>query len=155
MSLPDPDHACLDPGGAPRVLTARHTAYLKVAEGCSKSCTYCIIRKLRGRHRSRPPEDILAEARELAGGGVTRAGARRPGHDRLRRGPRSAGQPRQPDPPAGLHPRQRPEQASRPGSACSTGTRRASTRASSARSRSIRTHAPTSTSRSSTRAAAC
>jgi ribosomal protein S12 methylthiotransferase len=70
VSLPDPDHACLDPGGAPRVLTARHTAYLKVAEGCSKSCTYCIISKLRGRHRSRPPEDILVEARELAAGGV-------------------------------------------------------------------------------------
>jgi ribosomal protein S12 methylthiotransferase len=70
VSLPDPDQACLDPGGAPRVLTTRHMAYLKVAEGCSKSCTYCIIRKLRGHHRSRPPEDILAEARELAAGGV-------------------------------------------------------------------------------------
>jgi ribosomal protein S12 methylthiotransferase len=70
VSLPDPDRACLDPADTPRVLTARHMAYLKVAEGCSKSCTYCIIGKLRGRHRSRPPDDILAEARELAAGGV-------------------------------------------------------------------------------------
>lgn len=70
VSLPDPDRACIDHAHAPRVLTAGHTAYLKVAEGCSKSCTYCIIRKLRGRHRSRPPEDILAEAGELVASGV-------------------------------------------------------------------------------------
>ena len=70
MSLPDPDLACLDQTHTPRVLTSRHMAYLKVAEGCSKGCTYCIIRKLRGHHRSRPPEEVLAEARELAAGGV-------------------------------------------------------------------------------------
>jgi ribosomal protein S12 methylthiotransferase len=70
MSLPDPDLACLDQSHTPRVLTSRHLAYLKVAEGCSKDCTYCIIRTLRGHHRSRPPEDVLAEARELAAGGV-------------------------------------------------------------------------------------
>jgi ribosomal protein S12 methylthiotransferase len=70
MSLPDPDLACLDQTHTPRVLTSRHMAYLKVAEGCSKGCTYCIIRKLRGHHRSRPAEEVLAEARELAAGGV-------------------------------------------------------------------------------------
>jgi ribosomal protein S12 methylthiotransferase len=70
VSLPDPDLACLDQTNTPRVLTSGHTAYLKVAEGCSKDCTYCIIRKLRGRHRSRPPEEVLAEARELGAGGV-------------------------------------------------------------------------------------
>jgi len=51
--------------------TASHTAYLKIAEGCSGRCTYCIIPKLRGRHRSRPMEQVLTEARSLAESGVT------------------------------------------------------------------------------------
>jgi ribosomal protein S12 methylthiotransferase len=68
--LPDPDRACIDRAHTPRVLTAGHMAYLKIAEGCSKSCTYCIIRKLRGRHRSRAPEDVVTEARELVALGV-------------------------------------------------------------------------------------
>ena len=41
-------------------------AYVKISEGCDKNCTYCIIPKLKGRHRSRRMEDILAEVRELA-----------------------------------------------------------------------------------------
>jgi ribosomal protein S12 methylthiotransferase len=45
-------------------------AYVKIAEGCSKSCTYCIIPKLRGRHSSRPLEDVVTEARELVASGV-------------------------------------------------------------------------------------
>ncbi|MCU0559924.1 MAG: 30S ribosomal protein S12 methylthiotransferase RimO [Desulfobacterales bacterium] len=60
----DPDHEC------PRVLSAPHMAYLKIAEGCSRSCSYCIIPKLRGRHRSRPMEDVVAEARDLVASGV-------------------------------------------------------------------------------------
>ena len=50
----------------PRVLsTPTHFAYLRIAEGCSNNCAYCIIPKLRGRYRSRPMEDILTEARAL------------------------------------------------------------------------------------------
>jgi ribosomal protein S12 methylthiotransferase len=45
-------------------------AYLKVAEGCSKACTYCIIPKLRGRQKSRLPEDIISEAQRLMTAGV-------------------------------------------------------------------------------------
>ena len=55
----------------PRVLsTPTHFAYLRIAEGCSNSCAYCIIPKLRGRYRSRPMEHILTEARALAADGV-------------------------------------------------------------------------------------
>lgn len=52
------------------VTTGGHYAYLKIAEGCSKMCTYCIIPYLRGRYRSVPMEDLLKEAEELAGEGV-------------------------------------------------------------------------------------
>jgi len=54
-----------------RVLTTYpHTAYLKIAEGCNRKCTYCIIPELRGRLRSRSVEDIVEEAKKLAGMGV-------------------------------------------------------------------------------------
>lgn len=46
------------------------TAYLKVADGCDHCCTYCAIPKIRGRMRSRKIEDCVAEAKELAAGGV-------------------------------------------------------------------------------------
>lgn len=46
-------------------------AYLKVAEGCSNCCTYCAIPQIRGKYRSVPIEDVLAEARWLAENGVT------------------------------------------------------------------------------------
>lgn len=52
------------------VTTGGHFAYLKIAEGCDKRCTYCIIPKVRGGYRSVPMEDLLREARELAGQGV-------------------------------------------------------------------------------------
>ena len=59
------------PEGLPRMVsTGAHTAYLKISDGCDNKCTYCIIPKLRGRYRSRPVNDILAEARELAKSGV-------------------------------------------------------------------------------------
>ena len=45
--------------------------YLKVAEGCSNCCTYCAIPQIRGKFRSIPMEDVLAEAREMAENGVT------------------------------------------------------------------------------------
>ena len=54
-----------------RVLTTGgHYAYLKIAEGCNKRCTYCAIPYIRGNYRSVPMEQILAEAKELAKGGV-------------------------------------------------------------------------------------
>ena len=47
------------------------TAYLKVAEGCNKRCTYCIIPYIRGSYRSVPIEELLKEANELVDSGVT------------------------------------------------------------------------------------
>ena len=52
------------------VTTGGHFAYLKIAEGCDKFCTYCIIPKVRGRFRSVPMEDLLTEAKSLAAQGV-------------------------------------------------------------------------------------
>ena len=52
------------------VTTGGHYAYLKIAEGCDKHCTYCIIPKVRGAYRSVPMESLLAEARRLAEQGV-------------------------------------------------------------------------------------
>ena len=55
----------------PRVLTTpRHFAYVKVAEGCDYNCSFCIIPTLRGQYRSRPAEDIVREAQQLAARGV-------------------------------------------------------------------------------------
>ena len=59
------DHA------SPRVLTTpAHLAYVKISEGCDYTCTFCIIPTLRGAHRSRPVDDVVAEARSLAARGV-------------------------------------------------------------------------------------
>ena len=52
------------------VATPPYTAYLKIAEGCSNGCAFCIIPKLRGRYRSRSMEALLDEARKLADSGV-------------------------------------------------------------------------------------
>jgi len=68
--LPDPDLIVRQEKDSPRDLSLPHLAYLKVAEGCSKTCTYCIIPKLRGKQKSRPPEDIVSEARMLITNGV-------------------------------------------------------------------------------------
>ncbi|MBQ1249618.1 MAG: 30S ribosomal protein S12 methylthiotransferase RimO [Selenomonadales bacterium] len=55
----------------PRVLTTpSYTAYIKVAEGCSNRCAYCVIPSVRGDFRSRPMESIIAEAKNLAEQGV-------------------------------------------------------------------------------------
>ena len=57
--------------GAGRVLTTGgHYAYLKIAEGCNKCCTYCIIPKVRGRYRSVPMDELIAQAKDLADKGV-------------------------------------------------------------------------------------
>lgn len=60
--------AALD-GGRER-LTPSYTAYLKIAEGCSNRCAYCIIPKLRGPYRSRDMASLLDEAKQLADAGV-------------------------------------------------------------------------------------
>lgn len=52
------------------VTTGGHFAYLKIAEGCDKHCTYCIIPKVRGGYRSVPMESLLQEAGQLAAEGV-------------------------------------------------------------------------------------
>ena len=52
------------------VTTGRHFAYLKIAEGCDKHCTYCIIPKIRGNFRSVPIERLLKEAEDLVAQGV-------------------------------------------------------------------------------------
>lgn len=52
------------------VTTGNYTAYLKIAEGCNKRCTYCIIPYIRGRYRSFPMEDLVKEAENLAASGV-------------------------------------------------------------------------------------
>ncbi|HTJ78468.1 MAG TPA: 30S ribosomal protein S12 methylthiotransferase RimO [Rariglobus sp.] len=51
-------------------LTPKHFAYLKIAEGCNHPCTFCIIPQIRGRHRSRTVESVVAEARRLVAEGV-------------------------------------------------------------------------------------
>ena len=51
-------------------LTPRHSAYIKIAEGCNHPCTFCIIPRIRGRHRSRTVESVVKEARQLVAEGV-------------------------------------------------------------------------------------
>lgn len=51
-------------------ITPKHFAYLKISEGCDRLCTFCAIPKMRGKHASKPMEEIVAEARELARDGV-------------------------------------------------------------------------------------
>ena len=57
-------------GGDRVVTTPEYTAYIKVAEGCDNHCTYCVIGNIRGKFRSRPIEDIVAEAKTLEELGV-------------------------------------------------------------------------------------
>ena len=52
------------------ITTPAHYAYLRIAEGCDNWCAFCIIPKLRGKYRSRPMDNVLAEARSLAERGV-------------------------------------------------------------------------------------
>ena len=51
-------------------ITPRHLAFLKISEGCDRLCTFCAIPKMRGKHVTKPMEEVLAEARELAADGV-------------------------------------------------------------------------------------
>lgn len=66
-------HLGLEPkyNGSYRLLTTpKSYAYLKIAEGCNRLCSFCAIPKIRGRHRSRSIEDILSEVKDLAERGV-------------------------------------------------------------------------------------
>lgn len=51
-------------------ITPRHYAYLKISEGCDRTCTFCSIPKMRGKHITKPIEKVIEEARELAKDGV-------------------------------------------------------------------------------------
>jgi len=51
-------------------LTPSHSAYVKIAEGCNHPCSFCVIPQMRGRHRSRQPQSVLAEIRGLIAEGV-------------------------------------------------------------------------------------
>jgi ribosomal protein S12 methylthiotransferase len=51
-------------------LTPAHSAYVKIAEGCNHPCSFCVIPQMRGKHRSRRPQSVLAEIRGLVGEGV-------------------------------------------------------------------------------------
>ncbi|HSM13118.1 MAG TPA: 30S ribosomal protein S12 methylthiotransferase RimO [Thermoanaerobaculia bacterium] len=66
---PGPSHLVFD-HTAPRLLTTRGYAYLKVAEGCDNPCTFCAIPQWRGRFRSRTVESLVEEARRLEGEGA-------------------------------------------------------------------------------------
>ena len=67
--LPHPERGAMKAGDA-SYRSASPMTYLKIAEGCSKRCTYCIIPKLRGRLQSRPLQEVVSEARELVEAGV-------------------------------------------------------------------------------------
>jgi ribosomal protein S12 methylthiotransferase len=51
-------------------LTPAHFAYLKIAEGCNHPCSFCVIPQMRGKHRSRPPQSVVTEIRNLVSEGV-------------------------------------------------------------------------------------
>ncbi len=68
--LPEPYKSPLHRAGLPRIITTSHMAYLKIAEGCSRHCTYCMIPRLRGKQRSRPLNDIVMEGQSLVRRGI-------------------------------------------------------------------------------------
>lgn len=70
-SMRDIDGKMDEENAAKRVIsTAGHYAYLKISEGCDNHCTYCVIPKMRGRHRSRTMESLVEETKQLAEAGV-------------------------------------------------------------------------------------
>jgi ribosomal protein S12 methylthiotransferase len=68
--LPDPDGITMETADTARDMSTGSAAYLKIAEGCDRHCTYCIIPRLRGRQKSRSMGDIVAEAEKFAAAGV-------------------------------------------------------------------------------------
>ncbi len=65
---PAPTHPL--PDTARLRITPRHFAFLKISEGCDRLCTFCAIPRMRGKHFTKPMEEVVAEARELAADGV-------------------------------------------------------------------------------------
>jgi len=63
--IPPAELSCL-----PKTINNRHKAYITIANGCDQFCSYCIVPYVRGRFASRPPGEIMEEARALARGGV-------------------------------------------------------------------------------------
>ena len=57
-------------GGNRSITTPQHYAYMKISEGCNRSCSYCAIPIITGKHKSRPVEDLVAEAQSLVASGV-------------------------------------------------------------------------------------
>lgn len=65
---PAPTHPL--PDTARLRITPKHFAFLKISEGCDRLCTFCAIPKMRGKHATKPMEEVIAEAQELAADGV-------------------------------------------------------------------------------------
>ena len=57
-------------GGNRSITTPQHYAYMKISEGCNRSCSYCAIPIITGKHKSRPVEDLVTEAQSLVASGV-------------------------------------------------------------------------------------
>ena len=70
LSVVDTPAYLYDDAAPRRRSQAPHSAYVKIAEGCDRPCAFCIIPKLRGPQRSRAPESVVREARDLAAGGT-------------------------------------------------------------------------------------
>ncbi len=68
--FPDPCKRKFQTPPFKRKLTLDYSAYVKISEGCNRKCTYCIIPELRGKQRSRPVDDIIAETKNLVLQGV-------------------------------------------------------------------------------------
>ena len=77
----DAKQMLMPPGGLK--LTPRHYAYLKISEGCNHSCSFCIIPQIRGKLHSRPVDEVLREAEQLANAGVKELLIISQGHQRL------------------------------------------------------------------------
>jgi ribosomal protein S12 methylthiotransferase len=67
--VPPPSETALYDGNRLRI-TPRHVGYLKISEGCDRTCTFCSIPSIRGKHVSKPIEQVVDEARQLADDGV-------------------------------------------------------------------------------------
>jgi len=70
MLVGDPASWLIQSSDPRRLTTGRASAYVKIAEGCNRSCSFCVIPKLRGKQRSRSADDIVREVEALAAGGT-------------------------------------------------------------------------------------
>jgi len=70
MLVGDPASWLIQSSDPRRLTTGKASAYVKIAEGCNRSCSFCVIPRLRGKQRSRSADDIVREVEALAAGGV-------------------------------------------------------------------------------------